>query len=563
MKQILLIPVVHHDDKRLLVKFPYDSELVSIIRKVEGSTFSNTHKSWHVANNPEKLKEIFSVFKGFASLDTTAVFDKIPFLTEKKTIVKLEPGDYDKKNENISEVRVQKSEVKGGSGNRQEAIGNEKNETVNSNQLRVNGEKEKISNKQHQTVKKEENSKSQESEHQTNNSQQLPVSSLQINKKEEEKEGEPLFDLWRKGRIVLMNIIDEKKIILRFPFAKAHVAKMKTIPYYFWHPEEKYWSFPYTLKIKSEIENYFAQFGFEIECNFSKSKNKDSKEKKNYSNDRKIPDEYLEMLTLKRYSQNTVETYKSAFEGFINYYKTKEPADIDHQEIIDYLVHLVEKRKVSASYQNQVINAIKFYYEKVLKLEKLPYIFIDRPFKDKTLPTVLSEEEIQRIINSIDNIKHKTVILTLYSAGLRISELLNLKMPDIDSKRKAVIIRQAKGKKDRYSLLSEKLLIYLRQYYKKYKPKKWLFEGQAGEQYSYESCCKILHIACKKAQIKKKVGLHTLRHSFATHILERGGDLRYIQVLLGHSSPKTTAIYTHITSKGMGDIKSPLDNLEI
>jgi len=517
MKQIQIIPVDHRGEKRLLVKFDYDTELIGIIKKVEGATFSNTHKSWHVANNPEKLKELFRVFKGFATVDTTAVFDKIPFLTEKIPIKKLAPGNY----ENNLELGIQKSEVK-------VELGKEEN-------------KNKIGSLPDNKAGKQ---------------QQEPVDKEKI-------EGEPLFDPGRKGRIVLMNIIDEKKIILRFPFAKAHVAKMKTIPYYFWHQDEKYWSFPYTLKIKSEIENYFAQFGFEIECSFRKSKTKDIKEKKNYSNDRKIPDEYIEMLTLKRYSLNTINTYKTAFEGFINYYKTKEPADINHQEINDYLVHLVEKRKVSASFQNQVINAIKFYYEKVLKMEKLPYITIERPFKEKAFPTVLSEEEIQRIINSIDNLKHKTVILTLYSAGLRISELLNLKPPDIDSKRKAVIIRQAKGKKDRYSLLSEKLLIYLRQYYKEYKPKKWLFEGQTGEQYSYESCCKILHIACEKAKIRKRVGLHTLRHSFATHILERGGDLRYIQVLLGHSSPKTTAIYTHITSKGMGDIKSPLDNLEI
>jgi len=517
MKQIILIPIVHRDERRLLVKFDYDSELVGIIRKVEGSTFSNTNKSWHVPNNPEKLKELFRVFKGFASVDTTAIFDKIPFLTEKKPVIKLAPGNY----ENNSEMGVQKAEVKVKPG---------KEEEKNNAGSLPNGKTDK---QQQEAVDKEK------------------------------FEGEPLFDPFRKGRIVLMNIIDEKKIILHFPFAKAHVAKMKTIPYFFWHPEEKYWSFPYTPKIKSEIENYFAQFGFEIECTFRKSRNKEVKEKKNYLNDRKVPEEYINMLKTKRYSSNTIDTYRKVFTDYINYFKTKELDEITDQEIKDYLLYLVDKRKISASLQNQVINGIKFYYEKVLKLDKLPYINIDRPFKEKTLPTVLSEEEIQNIINSIDNLKHKAVILTLYSAGLRIGELLNLKMPDIDSKRNAVIIKGAKGKKDRYSLLSEKLLIYLRQYYQMYKPQNWLFEGQSGEQYSYESCYNILRTACKKVNIKKKIGLHTLRHSFATHILERGGDLRYIQVLLGHSSPKTTAIYTHITSKGMGDIKSPLDNLEI
>ena len=349
MKQIHLTHIEHRGEKRLLVKFPYDSKLITLIKKIEGATFSNTHKSWHVADSTGVVDELRGLFDGVAVIEEES--SKMQVVSSKKDAAAV--------------------------GSQQSA--NEKLPTPNSKLQTVN-----------------------------------------------------------------IDIIDEKKIILRFPFAKEHVAKIKTLPLYYWHKEEKYWSFPYTANIKSEIENYFAQFGFEIECNFIKSKNKELKEKKNYSNDKKIPVEYLEMLTLKRYSLNTVDTYKTAFEGFINFYKTKEPAEISHQEINDYLLHLVEKRKVSASFQNQVINSIKFYYEKVLKLEKLPYINIERPFKEKTLPTVLSEEEIQRIINSIDNIKHKSIMLTLYSAGLRISELLNLKMSDIDSKRKAVIIKGAK-----------------------------------------------------------------------------------------------------------------------
>ena len=224
---------------------------------------------------------------------------------------------------------------------------------------------------------------------------------------------------------------------------------------------------------------------------------------------------------------------------------------------------MVEKRKVSSSFQNQVINAIKFYYEKVCGGKRLPYITIDRPFKEKVLPTVLSEEEVQRIINCVKNIKHKAILLTIYSAGLRISEVVNLKIADIDSKRKAIIIKGAKGKKDRNSILSDKLLINLRDYFKQYKPKVWLFEGQTGEQYSETSIQHIFRNACNDAGIMKKATVHTLRHSFATHLLERGTDLRYIQELLGHSSSKTTEIYTHITRKGMEQIKSPLDNFEI
>jgi site-specific recombinase XerD len=366
----------------------------------------------------------------------------------------------------------------------------------------------------------------------------------------------------KKPNTVSIEIIDNKKIILRFPFAKEHISKIKSIPYYYWHKEEKYWSFPYTENILSEIESYFSKFNYAIESIYTNTKGTNKKEKKNYSNERKIPDEYLEKLKLIRYSENTIRTYTTAFTDFINYYSKKDLLEITEDDIKTYLLYLIEKRKVSASFQNQVINAIKFYYEKVCGRKKLPYITIDRPLKERTLPNVLSEEEVMRIINSVKNVKHKAILLTIYSAGLRISEAVNLKIADIDSSRMAIMIKGAKGKKDRNSLLSEKLLLFLRKYFKIYKPKIWLFEGLEGEQYSESSIQAIFRKGIKDAKIMKKVSVHTLRHSFATHLLERGTDLRYIQELLGHSSSKTTEIYTHITHKGMEQVKSPLDNMD-
>jgi len=209
-----------------------------------------------------------------------------------------------------------------------------------------------------------------------------------------------------------------------------------------------------------------------------------------------------------------------------------------------------------------VINAIKFYYEKVLKGKRETY-YIERPRKEKYLPTVLSESEIGSIIGSIDNIKHKCLIMTAYSAGLIVGELLRLKPGDIDSQRMLITIRQGKGKKDRVTLLSKVLLELLRNYYKQSLPQEYLFEGVAGGQYSVSSVQSILKEACRKAGIKKHVTKHTLRHSFATHLLEHNTDLRYIQELLGHTNPKTTQIYTHITTKGLDQLRSPLDNLEL
>ncbi|MBX9851707.1 MAG: tyrosine-type recombinase/integrase [Cytophagaceae bacterium] len=189
--------------------------------------------------------------------------------------------------------------------------------------------------------------------------------------------------------------------------------------------------------------------------------------------------------------------------------------------------------------------------------------YIDRPLKESKLPTVLAEEEISAILKAVTNIKHKAILYTIYSAGLRVSEAISLEITHIDSKRKMIVIKGGKGKKDRTTLLSEKLLLILREYYKSQRPKKYLFEGQGKERYSASSMNKILKAACIKAGIRKKVSIHTLRHSFATHLLERGTDIRYIQSLLGHNSSKTTEIYTHITKTAFERIKSPLDNIDI
>jgi site-specific recombinase XerD len=188
---------------------------------------------------------------------------------------------------------------------------------------------------------------------------------------------------------------------------------------------------------------------------------------------------------------------------------------------------------------------------------------VDRPRKVERLPIVLSEEEMVRIFKTINNIKHKAIIMTIYSAGLRVSELLELKMSDILSDRGLILVRNAKGNKDRTTLLADATLKILRQYYKEYKPQTYLFEGPNNGKYTRTSIGKILKKAVKNAKINKQVTTHTLRHSFATHLLESGTNLRYIQSLLGHSSPKTTEIYTRVSTNAFKNIKSPLDNLGI
>ena len=234
---------------------------------------------------------------------------------------------------------------------------------------------------------------------------------------------------------------------------------------------------------------------------------------------------------------------------------------INEIDIKAYLKHLVD-RDVSKSYQNQSINAIRFYYEIVLGLPNR-YYHIDRPRSDNKLPLILSVQEVQKLLMTVTNLKHKAILTTIYSAGLRISELLELKMSDIQSDRKLILVRNSKGNKDRTTLLGNSTLKILREYYKQYKPKDYLFEGAKGGRYSATSAQNILKKALFKAGIIKPATLHTLRHSFATHLLEQGTNLRYIQVLLGHESPKTTEVYTRVSTSGIEDIINPLDMLDI
>jgi integrase/recombinase XerD len=219
------------------------------------------------------------------------------------------------------------------------------------------------------------------------------------------------------------------------------------------------------------------------------------------------------------------------------------------------------KSGLSSSYQNQIVNSIKLYF-KTCRDTKIEVEKIHRPKRAKVLPNVLSKEEVKKILDAHSNLKHKAMLSMIYSCGLRRSELLNLKFSDIDSKRNIVIIRQSKGKKDRITPLSAKILDLLRRYYKEYSPKTYLFEGQEkNTQYSARSLEEVLKKSVKLASINKPVTLHWLRHSYATHLLESGTDLRYIQELLGHNSSKTTEIYTHVSTKNIQQIKSPFDDL--
>ena len=363
-------------------------------------------------------------------------------------------------------------------------------------------------------------------------------------------------------------VIDNQRLIgLKFYPDKVIHALIKNLPNTAWSTKFSMVCMPYSKQNVNLIFTAFKSIAW-LNCSsfFSNKPMKEGQEAPDVNayrnriltNDyRACPESYLQKLELKKYANNTVKTYISCFEQFINHLKDKELISIDENDIRLYLQELVQLKK-SDSYINQMINSIKFYYEIVLGMPNRFYS-IERPRKQERLPEILAKEEVIGIINSTANIKHKCIISLLYSAGLRRSELINLKLDDINSKRMLIKINQGKGRKDRMTLLSETLLIELRKYFKLYKPKTYLFEGPQSEKYSSSSVAKIVSRAARKAGINKHITPHMLRHSFATHLLEAGTDLRYIQVLLGHSSSKTTEIYTQVAVNTFSKIINPLD----
>jgi integrase/recombinase XerD len=272
-------------------------------------------------------------------------------------------------------------------------------------------------------------------------------------------------------------------------------------------------------------------------------------------------EKFKQWMRSKRYSESTISSYSETLKTFLIFYREKPVAAINNEDVIIYNNEYILKNKLSASYQNQTVNAIKLFFMTVRET-KIEVDKIHRPKRAKLLPNVLSKEEIKLILNAHSNIKHKMMLSLIYSCGLRCGELLALRPVHIDSKRNIVLLKNAKGNKDRIVPLSPKILDMLRQYYKVCKPTTYLFEGQtAGMSYDSRSLQLVLKQALQKAGITKPATLHWLRHSYATHLLESGTDLRYIQELLGHSCSKTTEIYTHVSTKSIQQIKSPFDDL--
>lgn len=365
---------------------------------------------------------------------------------------------------------------------------------------------------------------------------------------------------------------NEQRLALYFPYNEELVGLIKTFPDAAWSNSNKCWHIANSRNNMRELFQVFKGKAYLDTTTIFSNEEKTKKEVELVSEkvtlETTLTNQHIEKLTQfkdwlnsRRYSPNTIKTYTEALRTFLRFYNNKPLNEINNQDLIKFNNEYILKNGYSSSFQNQVVNAIKLFFKKIENTQ-LEIELIHRPKRQKQLPNVLSKEEIKAILEASTNLKHKAMLSLIYACGLRRSELLNLKPADVDSKRKLLIIRQSKGKKDRITPISEKIIELLREYFKIYKPNTWLFEGQnANEKYSETSLQKVLKQSLQKVGNKKPVTLHWLRHSYATHLLESGTDLRYIQELLGHNSSKTTEIYTYVSTKNLQNIKSPFDDL--
>jgi len=349
-------------------------------------------------------------------------------------------------------------------------------------------------------------------------------------------------------------IVCGDEIHLRLPYDPALVRAVKQLPGRRWDPSKRVWRVRNTGGARDALLREFGLVPAEADQT-------PQPESLSLADPVALLARYNEEMQLRGLSPRTWKVYAGHVRRFLEWRVGKVGDEIS-EVARRYLVHLVEERRASASYHTQAVSAVKLLLTAVLKAPDLA-AGLPRPKRDKRLPDVLSRDEIARLLARITQAKHRAIVLLMYSAGLRVGEVVRLRADDLDASRGLLRVRRGKGAKDRETLLSERALEAVRVYREAFQPEGWLFPStRPGRHYGTRSVQRIVQEYAKKAGIQKVVSPHVLRHSFATHLLEGGTDLRYIQELLGHSSSRTTEIYTHVTSTHLAGIRSPLDELD-
>ena len=345
------------------------------------------------------------------------------------------------------------------------------------------------------------------------------------------------------------------QLLVKFKYNETLINLIRKIPNVNWSSSLKSWYIKDTPDNLNLILNTFKN---KATIDQSKLSRKNAFKRNLTDEQRKLLNNFYLYLKGKRYSRSTIQTYTFFIADFVNFYTKVSLENLTNRDVEIFIEKVFIERNYSISSQRQFISALKIFIN-FYPYTKINNLRLERPKKSRKLPNVLSQEEVLNIIRCTQNLKHRAIISLIYSCGLRISELVNLKLVDFHIERKQLIIKNGKGRKDRYVSLAESFLPLLSNYYNTFKPSIYFVEGQKGGKYSTESIRQFLRRSCKKAHINKTVTPHTLRHSYATHLLENGVDIRYIQSLLGHAKPETTMIYTHVKRKDLMEIQNPLD----
>jgi len=510
MKKIVLTRILHRGKWRIGISFGFDAEINELVRSLSGRTYSNTLSTWYVDDNEPALKEILQVFKNKADVDISAIS------TRQKPLPEVIPGE-EKPEEHRPEKIIAaspppKQKVK---------------ENINEGSFIPQG-----------------------------------------------KEIRKVVDRHRYDPVEFRINEADGRLVIKFTghYDPEWIEEIRSYGKMYYDKTRREFLLTWAQLKTDSLSDYFSSKGVSVRVIKQKVPEVIRQERLGIGNEvrsRSLNEAAVEGVDLlrsyleeNRYSGRTVDTYISSLELFFRYFNEKDPLDITHNELSDFINSYIIKLGFSSSYQNQMISAIKTFYEISGRGKIIPQI-LERPRRTRALPKVFSKDEVTRILSSARNDKHKLLLWMIYSCGLRRSEVTNIKLTDLDRDRSILHIREGKGGVDRIVPVSDKVWTKIDEYVSSFQPRKYLFEGQGGGRYSVESVYNVFKQALRKAGIKKDVGVHSLRHSYATHLHESGLDIRYIQELLGHRSSRTTEIYTHVSRRNLIAVRSPIEDLNI
>ena len=507
--RVVLKRIYHHEAWWLAALFAYDGKLNSAVASLEGARFSKTHKCYLISDNEENLRLLLDVLKDKAEVD-------IALLTKWELGVDSQP------------YSDSKPDPSGFSG----------------------------------VMKKDE-------------SGVHPKTTIELSDKEEGTSFSKSDSFFRKPGPVEFRISEkEGLLVIKFTgkYKSEWIDEMKTYGRCYYDRQRKEWLLRWSRLTCDSLADYFNSKGVQVNIikqvvdpELTASRKLTGEEIRGRELNSKAS-EGLELLAgfldENRYSPRTREAYLSMLELFFRYFSHKDPDEITEDEISRFIYDFIIRLGYSSAYQNQMVSAIKTFYT-ISGKGKVDPDFFERPRRRRSLPKVFSKEEVSRILNSGHNLKHKLLLWIIYSCGLRRSEVINIRLSDLDRDRGVLFIRQGKGGVDRIVPMSLKVWDKIDEYMAAYTPKLYLFEGQTGGRYSVESVYRVFKEALLRSGIRKEVGVHCLRHSYATHLHESGLDIRYIQELLGHKSTRTTEIYTHVSRRDLIQVRSPIEDLDV